>query len=676
MSNCCATSTSGNEQNSSGNCCGVSENNIFKDLEVPFMLVGLASLVASFGISHFEIDFPGFPLSDPSWLAVILCGIPILKGGFGSLFFSKKITSALLISLAIIASLCLQFFISFSGANIEVGHGSCIFAAGEISFLMALGEWLEDCTVRKARAGVENLIKISPKKALREHPDGTIEEVPVEQLEIGDLVRVRPSDPIPTDGTVVEGISPVDQSSMTGESVPVDKVAGDDVFAGTQNLSGSLLIRVSKRSEETTIARLIDYVKNAEQRKAPIQRTADKWASKIVPAAITFSVIVFLFARFVLNVDAMEAAIRGVTILVVFCPCAFALATPTAIAAGIGNAARNGILIKSGNALEKLCTIKKVAFDKTGTLTKAELKVEKIISVGKFSEDEILNFCAAAERHSQHPIARAILNEEKKKFGKENNISTKNAEAQNGVGISCEIDGMKIKISSRRASEKFGVEFSPELKKFADERTAVGEILVIVVADDVIVGAIALSDTLKDESVDSVGSLKSAGYGTVMLTGDNAPAAKNFGERVGVDEIFSEQLPEGKAGTISELRNDGKTPVLMVGDGVNDAPALVAADCSVAMGALGSELAVETADIALLSDDISLVPAILKFSKSVLRTIHCNFAISICINITAVILSTLGVLNPVSGALVHNASSLIVVLNSAALLARKLRETR
>ncbi len=660
-------------------CCGGSKSARAMELALPFIFISLASIVASFGISHFGFNFPGFPLSDPAWVAVILCGVPIIREGFTNFFVKKKITSALLVSVAIFASLGLQFFITFSGVSGDMhGHDSYIFAAGEIAFLMALGEWLEDRTVKKARAGVENLIKITPKKALLVRDNGETEEVPVEQLRVGDRVRVRPSDSIPADGEVVEGASSVDQSSMTGESLPVDKAAGDAVFAGTQNLSGSLLIRVSKRSGDSAISRLIEYVKNAEQRKAPIQRTADKWAAKIVPAAIICAILVFLLSFFILDVGTKESVKRGVTILVVFCPCAFALATPTAIAAGIGNAARNGILIKSGDALEKLCSIKKVVFDKTGTLTKAELRVEKILATGKFSDEKLLKFCAAAERHSQHPIAKAITDEEKKRFGGDGNaqVVAKNVAAKNGVGISCEIDGAKIDICSRRAFEASGMAFSREMKDFVAARSAAGEIPVIVAADGALAGIITLSDTLKEEAATTISALKTGGYRTVMLTGDNASAAKSFGARVGVDEIFSEQLPEGKATTIATLRDGGKSPVLMVGDGVNDAPALVSADCSVAMGALGSELAVETAEIALLNDKILLVPVLLKFAKSVLRTIHCNFVISICINSAAVVLSASGILDPVSGAFVHNASSLIVVLNSASLLARKLQQSK
>ncbi len=558
------------------------------------------------------------------------------------------------------------------GGNVESHHESYIFAAGEIAFLMALGEWLEDRTVKKAKAGIENLIKISPKKALREC-DGKTEEIDVEALQIGDFVRVRPNDSIPADGEIVDGNSSVNQANMTGESLPIDKTVGDLVFAGTQNLTGSLLVKVSKKAEDTAIARLIRYVKNAEQKKAPIQRTADKWASKVVPAAIVLSILVFVFANFILDVGAKEAVIRGVTILVVFCPCAFALATPTAVAAGIGNAAKNGILVKSGEALEKLNSIKKVVFDKTGTLTTAELKVEKILATERFSEDEILKICAAAEIHSQHPIAKAILAAEKAKFGNDNSgtkFVAKNVEAKNGVGISCEIDGEKIEISSLRAFENREKKLGNAERNFVISRFEKGEIPVVVSGSGTLFGFLSLSDTLKNEAAGTISSLKNAGFETVMLTGDNSAAAQSFGARVGVDKIFAEQLPETKAETILQLRKSGN--VLMIGDGVNDAPALVSADCSIAMGALGSELAVETAEIALLNDKISLVPALLKFSKSVMKTIHCNFGISIFINVSAVILSATGILDPVSGALVHNTLTLIVVLKSASLLTRKL----
>lgn len=633
-----------------------------------FLLVSLASLVVGFALSRSGFHIPAFPLTDPSWIAVALCGAPIFSAAWNALVRDKKITSSLLISIAILAALALQFFVFFGGGNGGEGaheHDSYIFAAGEIAFLMALGEMIETWTVKKSRRGIETLMSLAPKLAQRKTENG-VETVPADSLARGDTVFVRPDDMIPADGIVIEGESSVNQANLTGESVPADKTVGDGVLAGTWNRSGALTIRVTKPASENTISRLIRLVREAEEKKAPIQHIADRWASRIVPAAIVCSVLVALFAYFVLGTPFITALIRGVTILVVFCPCAFALATPTAVAAGVGNAARRGILVKSGEALEKLADIDTAVFDKTGTLTRAELKIRATFSAGTLSEKEILALAAAAELRSQHPIARAIVAAAQGvPLPTARNISSKT-----GVGVACDIDDAEILVCSVPALEKEKIAVPAAAEKFIAERRERGETLVCLASDSALEGIFALSDTLRERIPETIAALKNSGVSSVMLTGDNAAAARRIGKLAGIDEVFAELLPENKAEKITVLRGNGRR-VLMVGDGVNDAPALASADCSIAMGALGSELAVETADIAILNDNVSLVPGLLKFSKGVLKTIHVNFGISLAINFSAVILSALGVLDPVTGAIVHNASSVLVVSHSALLMFRK-----
>lgn len=634
-----------------------------------FLLVSLASLIAGFALAKSGACIPAFPLTDPSWIAVVLCGFPILRAAKRALFEQRKITSPLLISIAIIASLALQFFFYFGG-NADGGHmhDSYIFAAGEIAFLMALGEMIEDWTVKKSRKGIEALMNLAPKRAQRKTADGDVETVPVEALKKGDIVLVRPDDMIPADGEIIEGESSVNQASLTGESLPVDKSAGDAVLAGTWNQSGALTLRVTKPNGENTISRLIKLVREAEEKKAPVQHVADRWAARVVPAAILCSVLVGFFAYFVLGVNFSSSLIRGVTILVVFCPCAFALATPTAVAAGIGNAARRGILIKSGEALEKLARVDCAVFDKTGTLTRAELKIEAAFSAGTRSEKEMLALCAAAEQRSQHPIARALI-----AAAQGLSLPTaRNIFSKTGIGVACDIDDEEILVCSFPSLEKEKIAVPADAEKFAAERRERGETLVCLVADSVLVGIFALSDTLRERIRETLAALKSDRVRTVMLTGDNAAAARHTAKLAGIDEVFSDLLPENKAEKITAMRGNGRR-VLMVGDGVNDAPALASADCSVAMGALGSELAVETADIAILNDNVALIPGLMRFSKKVLKTIHINFGISLAINFTSVVLSALGVLDPVTGAIVHNASSIIVVSHSAFLLFHKIR---
>lgn len=669
MACCCSNNKKQTETPHS--CCGGKAPQTFapknKALPVKWrFLISLAALIASFLIAKSEAAFPGFPWSDPAWIAVLLCGAPIVRNAFNGLFRLKKITVPLLISIGIAACIALQIFMLF-GNHAAHGHGSYIFAAGEVAFLMALGEMLKARTVRKTREGIEALVKISPKHAMRRMSDGATESVPVEQLRVGDCVLVRANEMIPADGEIIEGSGAVNQAELTGESLPVDKVCGDSVFAGTWNLSGTLLVRVTKPTGDTAIARLIRLVEEAEKKKAPIQHVADRWAAKVVPTAIASSLLVFALAFFFLGAGVTSALIRAVTILVVFCPCAFALATPTAIAAGIGNATRHGVLIKSGAALEQLATIDTVVFDKTGTLTRAALKIESVCSAGTLSGTAILTLCAAAEKHSNHPIAKAVVGACPDAILP----PVQNLHAQNGIGLSCEIDGKRLRIRSRRALESENIELPEVLKNFASAQIAHGSTLVFVVLENRAEGIIALSDTLRENVPETLQILKRRGFRTLMLTGDNRDAGEQIAALAGVDDVLAELLPEDKARAIEQLRERDKRRVLMVGDGVNDAPAFAVADASVAMGALGSELAVETADIALLNDKIERLPALLRFSGTVLRTIHMNFALSITINLCSIVLSALGVLDPVSGAIVHNVSSVLVVMNSASLLTRK-----
>lgn len=649
-------------------CCGRAEENENPTRKRVFLLISLLGLIAGFAISESGIHVPAFPLTDPSWIAVALCGFPILKSAWRAVADERKITTPLLISIAILASLALQFFFYFGGnAGERHSHDSYIFAAGEISFLMALGEMIEEWTVKKSRKGIEALMSLAPKLAQRRTAAGSVETVPVEELKRGDAVLVRPDDMIPADGEIIEGESSVNQASLTGESVPADKTVGDAVLAGTWNQSGALTLRVTKPNADNTISRLIRLVREAEEKKAPIQHVADRWASRVVPAAISFAVLVALFAYFILDTSGSAALIRGVTILVVFCPCAFALATPTAVAAGIGNAARRGILIKSGGALEKLAKIDTAVFDKTGTLTRAELKIEAVFRTGTRGEKEMLALAAAAEQRSQHPIARALV-------AAADGLSlptARNIASKTGLGIACDVGDEEILVCSVPALAKENVAVPAEAEKFIAERRARGETLVCLAADSALEGIFALSDALRERVEETISGLKSQGVRTVMLTGDNAAAAGHIAGKIGIDEFFAELLPEGKSEKIAAMRASGRKTA-MVGDGVNDAPALASADCSFAMGALGSELAVETADIAVLNDNISLIPGLMRFSKNVLKTIHVNFGISLAINFTSVILSATGILDPVTGAIVHNASSIIVVSHSALLLFRKI----
>lgn len=597
---------------------------------------------------------------DPSWIAIILCGIPIMKSAWHGLVHHRKIQASLLITVAIVSSVALEI-VAWCGISLESGHMEhYLFAAGEIAFLMGLGGFIENLTVKKTRKGIERLVDLSPRTAVVKL-FGELLVMEVSQIQPGDIVVVKPNDMIPVDGVVVSGETAVDQASITGESVPCDKKEGDAVFAGTWNKSGAIEVKVTKRSDETTVAKLISLVEEAEGKKAPIARLADRWASFIVPSAIALAFIVCFATKFFADISWLEAAIRGVTILVVFCPCSLALATPTAIAAGLGALSYRGIMVKSGKAIEELAKVDTVCFDKTGTLTTGQIRVNEFFCDG-IDEKEFLALAGGTENSSEHPIAKAVVD-----FAKEKG-NIKEAQKVNsivGLGVEAEIDGQKVLIARWQHFEK-------EKGVVAEKASAMlekGLTVMGVSVDGKVVGCISVSDTIRQDSKQAVEAINE-NYDTVMLTGDNKNAALRMADLSGVKEVKYELLPDQKVESIREKQQGGKK-VCMIGDGVNDAPSLATADCSIAMGAFGSDLAIETADIALMNNEVARLPGLMKFSKKILRTIKGNIILAMAINVIAIILSAVAVLDPVTGALVHNCTSLFVVGNSALLFTDK-----
>ncbi len=667
--------------------CGIAheEDTLHKSILV--LLISFVSLVVSF----FNLEV--FHYLDPAWVAVILCGYPIFHAAIMALKNERKITSSLLISVAITASIGLEILRLSGLMGMEEGHGhGYIFAAGEIAILMAFGGLIEDWTVRKARSGIEKLMKLAPKTVYLKTAIG-IEEINVSDIKIGDMVVIKPGDIIGVDGTVAMGSTSVDQSSVTGEAVPVDKIVGDYVYSGTQNKNGAIEVYVTKEPKDMTVNKLIALVEEAEGKKSPIARLADRWASYIVPTAMVAAVAVFGISYFAFDITVVEALVRGVTILVVFCPCSLSLATPTAVAAGIGNGSGRGMLIKSGAAIEELAQVKTVAFDKTGTLTEGDMKVSEVF-VSDWDEEEFISLMGAAESYSDHPIAKAVtkyaserVSKEGQSYGLERILATPvQTEALLGVGtkamvgerevILCAYDKIPEALrkhvenyqSFRQMNDKSNsiemcfIEKSREFMK-------VGYTVIGGIVDGKLIGIIGISDTLREGSKDTVLQLRQQGYQVIMLTGDHQKSAEAMATRAGDIEFQHSLLPEDKLKTILELKKHGK--VCMVGDGINDTPALATADASVAMGVLGSDSAIETADVSLMTGDIRKVPELLGLSKIVLKTIKRNICISMSINTLAVILSTFGLLTPVTGAIVHNVSSVIVVLSSALILTKK-----
>ncbi len=606
------------------------------------ILSGIALLISLiFLLSDIKVKF------DPAWITVIISGLPLLYLAIVRLIFQRWISSDLLISIAMIAC-------------IYIGQ---LFAAGEIAFIMAIGELLEDYTVKRAKRGISNLISIAPDKGriIKKNGDVELEEVvDIEKVQKDDILRVIPGERIPVDGEIITGSTSIDQSIMTGESLPIDKSVGEKVFSGTLNCYGSIDIKAEKVGKDSSLQKMINLVKEAEEKKAPTQRIVDKWATWLVPIALLIAIIAYIF---------IGDIVRSVTVLVVFCPCALALATPVSIVAGIGQATKFGILIKSGEALEQMGKVKAVTLDKTGTLTLGTLSVSEVKSFSSLDEEKVLLLSASCEARSEHPIGKAII-----KHLESKNLSLLKVDdfkMYPGSGISATIDNKKILCGKPKFLEENGIKLDDRVNNELEGLRNEGKAIVLVASGNECIGVLALSDKLRPKAKEVINELNLMGVETIMLTGDNAKAAKVFAIEIGIKSVRSELLPEDKVNQITSLQKEGKK-VCMIGDGVNDAPALKTSDVGVAMGSMGSDIAIDSADIALMGDDITQIPYLKRLSNAVIRSIKLNITLSMTINFIAITLSLLGLLGPVSGALVHNVGSVLVVLNAALLYDRKI----
>ena len=582
---------------------------------------------------------------DPAWVSVVISGLPLLYLAVWRIIYNpgiRKISSALLITIAMFAALA-------------IGD---LFAAGEVAFIMAVGAILEDMTTKRARKGLRQLISLAPVQGRRIR-DGREEMIRAEEIRPGDILRVLPGETIPADGRVASGETSVDQSVMTGESLPVDKGVGDEVFCGTLNCFGAIDLEVVREGEDSSLRQMIRLVQEAENRQAPMQRIADRCASWLVPAALLIALGAYIAAG---NI------VTAVTVLVVFCPCALVLATPTAIMAAIGQAAKHGVIIKSGEALENMGRVDVIAFDNTGTLTCGRLVVSDILPLGSsISEEKLLELAASAELKSEHPLAKAIIS-----FAEEREMILTEPEVfrmMAGRGVYAELSGKKVLCGSERFLEEQGVAADRETRNFLERLRVQGKASLLVAEEGRCIGIIALSDVLRPEAEEMIRQLHDMRVRTVLLTGDNRKTAAYFAEQAGITEARAELLPEEKVKSIRELQREHH--VCMIGDGVNDAPALKTADVSAAMGSMGSDIAVDAADIALMGDDLSRIPYLKRLSDATVKTIKASIGMSMTINFAAIILSVLGMLNPTTGALVHNAGSCFVVLFAALLYDRK-----
>lgn len=598
------------------------------------VLSGIALLLSIFPVIPLPFDF--------AWIAILLCGIPIILEAIIGLVTAFDIKADVLVSIALIASICI--------------HED--FAAGEVAFIMQLGALLEDLTVAKARAGIEKLVHLTPQTA-RVLENGTETILPAKEVQVGQILRVLPGETIPVDGIILSGQTSINQAVMTGESLPVDKTEGDSVSSGTVNQFGAFEMQATKVGKDSSIQRMIQLVQSADAGKAKIVGIANRWATWIVVIALSAALLTWLISG---------ELIRAVTILVVFCPCALVLATPTAIMAAIGNATKHGFLVREGDALERLAAVDILTFDKTGTLTHGTPQVIRIKSVAPEQQavENLFFLAASAESLSEHPLGKAIVSSYQQQAQKPIDKPS-HFQMTVGKGVSATVGSSQILAGNLALLAQHHVSIPKGDLQEAERELEKGCTVVYLAEHAKFAGYLVLSDTLRTESKQMIASLSDLHVQPVLLTGDNEKAASSIAAQLGISTVQANCLPEDKLRCIAAYQNE-QHPVCMIGDGVNDAPALKAANVGIAMGGIGSDIAVDAADIALVDDEIKELPHLLALSKRMMTTIKCNLSFSMSLNFVAIVLAITGLLGPVVGALVHNAGSVLVICNSAILL--------
>ncbi len=601
---------------------------------VLLMAVSAVALVLSFaGVKPVE-------WLDLAWVAIILCGVPIIIMAAKGLVINHDIRAGVLVSLAMIAAICLQEY----------------FAAGEVALIMQIGDALEQYSSKKAGKGMENLIRLTP-KSVRLIEDGVEREVPVEEARVGQIARVLPGESVPVDGRIVFGSTSIDQSVITGESIPVDKAPGDEVYSGTMNQMGAFDMEVLRESGDSSLQRMAKMVESADAGKTRMVRLADKWATRLVAIVMALVVITCLVTGDIY---------RAVTIMIVFCPCAFILATPTAVVAAMGNLTKYGLLVKDGDALERLGTVDTVAFDKTGTVTEGRPAVVDVRFM--MDEGEFTNLMASVEARSEHPLGKSIMSYATSKGATVTDPSEFSAIV--GRGVKATVSGSRVCAGNMAMMADEGVDVPEEYSALAEDMFSKGCTSVFLSRNGEFAGMVILSDTIREGSKAMVEGLYNMGVGCMLLTGDNPRAAAYMASSAGIDDFRAECTPESKMDVIGRLQDSGRR-ICMVGDGVNDAPALKKAWVGIAMGGTGSDIAVDAADLALVGDRVENIPHTIDLSRKMVRKIRFNIAFSLIWNCIAVALSMTAYLGPVEGALVHNIGSVFVVGNSALLMMYK-----
>ena len=611
-----------------------------------FIIISIISVI----LSLIGTDFLRFDLI---WIAIILCGFPIFKEAILGLYNEFDIKADVLVAIAIFSS-------------ILIGE---LFAAGVIAVIMAIGGFLEEFTVSKTKAGIKKLIDLNPTNCTLVINYGRTNEseivIPANIIKVGDIIKVVPGEMVPVDGIIIDGESSIDQSVLTGESIPVDKIVGDEVFSGTINLYGSFLMKASKKGEDSSLQKLIKLVESANPENAKVVKTADKWATFIVVIAFICAVFTLIFTGEI---------IRAVTVLVVFCPCALILATPTAIMASIGNLTKVGILVKEGISIEKLAVIDHMVFDKTGTLTYGKPKVTDVITYeDSFTESDLINLFASVESHSEHPLAKAITEYYRSNYNEALEKISK-FEIIIGKGVKANLDKTPVYIGNQEFFESMDIQIPSD---FQEEKVLPslekGATAIYAAKDSKFLGVVLLSDVLREDARNLIVQLGKLGIESTLLTGDNKEAAEYIAYQADIDDLEYNCLPENKISKIKEFQS-GNKKVAMIGDGINDAPALRQADIGISMGGVGSDISIEASDVCLVSDDIKYIPHLIALSRKTIQTINIGIAFALGLNILATILAMMGYLGPIGGAFVHNIGSVIVIVYSSLLLRFKTKD--
>lgn len=600
--------------------------------------------------------------SAPPAVYVLLYLGAIILGGFGNFRKAAFSIPKLDFNMSVLMS------IAVVGA-IAIGEWE---EAAVVAFLFSASEMLESWTMERARRSIGDLIQGMPRVARVVLPDGSSVERPVDDVRVGDAIMIRPGEKVPLDGRIEEGTSSLVESTITGESVPREKTVGGEIFAGTLNGEGLLLVRITRLVDDTTVARIVHMVEEAQLKRAPSQAFVDRFAAIYTPSVLVLAVLIALVPPLAFALPWEPWVYRALSLLIISCPCALVVSTPVSVVSAISNAARRGVLIKGGVYLEQLGSIRAIAFDKTGTLTEGRPSVTDIVPLNGTSEVDLLQIAASLESGSQHPLATAIVREaDSRGIGP---LSIESMQSLSGLGVRAKVAGREVVIGNTRLlADSAGLASAePHIRSLH----STGKTVVLVQSDGEMIGVIGIADAVRATSQAAVSALKSVGIAhTIMLTGDNPAAATAIQRMTGVDEVRADLLPEGKVDAVNALLAEYQK-VAMVGDGVNDAPALATATVGIAMGGAGTDTALETADIALMGDDLTQLPFAVRLSRAALRTIKANIAFAIGIKLVAVLLMFPGWLTLWMAILTDMGASIVVTLNGIRLLTLKPRPER